>query len=126
MGYTGGKTANPTYGSVCGNDGHTEALRVWFNPAEVTYGQLLATFFAEQNPTRRSHEAQYKSAVWWHSAEQEKAVKAAVAAIEGAHGVKVATDLAPVGPWTDAEENHQKYMEKAGWKRQQQVARGGL
>jgi peptide-methionine (S)-S-oxide reductase len=119
VGYTGGQSAKPTYGSVCGNDGHTEALRLWFDPSLVSFDQLLATFFAEHNPTRRSHKAQYKSAVWWHSPEQERAVKAAVAALEEAHGVSVATTLAPAGPWTDAEEHHQKYMEKAGWKRQQ-------
>ncbi len=47
VGYTGGTTESPTYGSVCGNDGHTEALRLWYNPDVITYDQLLEHFFAE-------------------------------------------------------------------------------
>lgn len=126
VGYTGGKTVNPTYGSVCSNDGHTEALRVWYDPAQVSFEQLLTVFFEEHNPTRKSHKAQYKSALWWHDAAQEAAIKTAVAELEAKHGLKVATDLAPAGPWYDAEEHHQKYMEKAGWKRRALVERGGL
>ncbi len=59
---------------------------------------------------------QYKSAVWWHSAEQEAAAKAAVAALEAKFG-RVHTDLAPAAPWTDAEEYHQKFYEKQRGKR---------
>jgi peptide-methionine (S)-S-oxide reductase len=116
VGYTGGSTERPTYGSVCGNDGHTEALRVSFDPSIISYAALLRHFFEEHNPQRKSHKAQYKSAVWWHSDAQEETLRAAVAELEALHG-SVATTLAPAQAWWDAEEHHQKYMEKQGWKR---------
>lgn len=54
VGYTGGSTPSPTYESVCRGDGHTEAMRVWFDPQQITYEQLLEEFFREHDPTRRA------------------------------------------------------------------------
>ncbi len=78
VGYTGGTAPSPTYKSVCGGDGHTEGIRVTFDPAVVSYEQLLNVFFEEHNPTGRRGKVQYKSAIWYHSPEQEAAARAAV------------------------------------------------
>ncbi|PNH10035.1 Peptide methionine sulfoxide reductase [Tetrabaena socialis] len=69
-------------------------------------------FFHEHDPTRRS-KCQYKSAVWYHGEAQLAAVRAVVAGMEAKFGVKVATTVDPVGVWYDAEEYHQKYIEKS-------------
>ena len=117
VGYCGGPTPSPTYGSVCANDGHTEALRVWFDPATVTYEQLLLIFFEEHDPTQRRGKAQYASMLFFHSPEQEATARRMVAALEAKHGVKVQTLLRPEMPWTDAEEHHQNFYGKSRSKR---------
>ena len=115
MGYTGGETLSPTYGSVCANDGHTEALQLRFDPAVVSFEKLLDLFFASHNPARRA-KSQYKSALWWHTPEQEAAVRSALDKL-AARGISVATTVGPAQAWWPAEERHQKYLEKQGWKK---------
>lgn len=112
MGYTGGRSSNPTYESVCGGDGHTEAMRVWFDPSVTSYEALLERFFRDHDPTRRS-KPQYKSALWYHSPEQQQAAQALMASMEAKFGVKLATSLGPEQPWYDAEEYHQLYIQKS-------------
>ena len=124
VGYTGGTSESPTYGSVCGNDGHTEALRIVFDPSVVSYRRLLEVWASLHSPFHSSSKVQYRSAVWWHSAAQEKEVRAAVADWEAAvetddmnclvQRAKVVSLLAPAGAWWDAEERHQKWMAKRG------------
>ena len=143
VGYLGGSTPAPTYASVCGNDGHTEAIQVTFDRTVIRYEQILDVFFSEHNPTVRAvrggfgagapwreascgvgitrpfapqRKAQYKSAIWFHSPEQEQSARAAIAALEARFG-KVHTDLAPAAPWTDAEEYHQQFYFKQKAKR---------
>lgn len=113
MGYTGGSAPDPTYRSVCGGDGHTEAIKIDFDPSRITYEELLDVFFKEHMPTRRA-KAQYKSAVWTHSDAQAEAFKSKLAEAEGELGVKLVTDVAEAGEWYDAEEYHQKYLDKMG------------
>ncbi|KAK9813627.1 hypothetical protein WJX73_000743 [Symbiochloris irregularis] len=108
VGYTGGNRPDPTYGSVCSGDGHTEAIKVTYDPKLVSYDELLKVFLAEHNPLHKG-KTQYKSAIWTHSPEQEAAVKQALQSFEQTRGKKVATDVAPAAPWTDAESYHQKY-----------------
>jgi len=112
VGYTGGSAPNPTYGSVCGGDGHTEALQIKFNPAEISYAKLLDVFFSSHTPTGRN-KPQYKSAIWFHSPEQKVTAQQKIDLKQAKlGGTPVVTDLLPAKQWFDAEEYHQKYIEK--------------
>mmetsp|Transcript_25428 Transcript_25428/g.64567 ORF Transcript_25428/g.64567 Transcript_25428/m.64567 type:complete len:95 (+) Transcript_25428:298-582(+) len=86
-------------------------MRIWYDPAIITYDDLLARFFEEHDPTQRS-KCQYKSAVWVHSPEQRASVERAVAALEQKFKVKVATTVDGEQPWYDAEDYHQDYLGK--------------
>jgi len=101
---------------VCGGDGHTEALQIVFNPSEIGYDTLLDVFFSEHFPTRRG-KVQYKSAVWTHNDPQAQLVKAKIKSIETERQLKIVTDVALAKEWYDAEEYHQKYIEKQGVRR---------
>jgi peptide-methionine (S)-S-oxide reductase len=120
VGYTGGTTEHPTYKQVCGNaTGHAEAVRVEFEPKRISYEELLAAFFGMHDPTQWNRQgpdfgSQYRSAVFFHDEEQEKAARAAIAQLTGS-GVfkrKIVTQVVPAGAWWRAEEYHQKYFEK--------------
>lgn len=111
VGYTGGDAQKPTYGSVCGGDGHTEALRVQFDPNVVTYSQLLDTFWSLHNPSQRAPE-QYKSAIWPQSDAQAEVARAAIAAKEATSALPIMTELQPPREWYAAEWYHQNYQIK--------------
>lgn len=116
VGYTGGSAPSPTYGTVCSGDGHTEAMRVWFDTRQISYTQLLEVFFREHSPTGRS-KAQYKSAIWYHGEGQRQAAEAMVAGLKAKYKVSVSTTLDPVQRWYDAEDYHQQYIAKQGLRR---------
>ncbi|WP_101256390.1 peptide-methionine (S)-S-oxide reductase MsrA [Streptomyces barkulensis] len=121
-GYQGGHTENPTYEEVCsGLTGHTEAVRVVFDPSKVTYEELLRVFWESHDPTQGFRQGndvgtQYRSAVYTHSAEQDAAAKAsrdsyqAVLASSG-YG-EITTEILPAGPFYPAEGYHQQYLDK--------------
>ena len=118
VGYTGGSKENPTYGSVCGGDGHTEAGKIEFDPSKITYQQLLDTFWAEHNPSGYKPKPQYKSAIWPQDAEQELVARASKKSIEDKYGKTLHTDIESPTEWWDAEEYHQDYIAKQmgrGW-----------
>lgn len=108
VGYTGGWTQDPTYSSVCAGDGHSEALRIEFDASQVSYGDLLQTFFANHKPSKDQMIAQYQSIIFTSNAEQETQAKKALQT----RGQKVATTVRPQRRWWDAEENHQKFVAK--------------
>lgn len=122
VGYTGGTKANPTYREVCtGTTGHAEAVEVEFNPAEISYPELLALFFKSHDPTTPNRQGpdigtQYRSAIFYHDASQEAAAREAKAALEssGAFRRPVVTQVVPASAFYRAEEYHQKYFEKQG------------
>lgn len=119
-GYIGGQTVNPTYKQVCGGDtGHAEAIRVTFDPAIVTYGDLLDIFFATHDPTQLNRQGndigtQYRSAIFPLSEEQEQEARAKIGALNEEQGGKIVTTVEPASTWYPAEDYHQNYWETEG------------
>mgnify|MGYP000002785461 CR=1 FL=1 len=122
VGYIGGNTQNPTYQDVCtGLTGHAEAVEVSFEPSEVSYEELLNTFWQEHNPTTLNRQGpdvgtQYRSAIFFHNPEQERTAQASKAALEKSNRFahKVVTEIVPAGVFYEAEDYHQQYLEKRG------------
>ncbi len=122
VGYTGGTLDSPTYEQVCsGTTGHAEAVRVEFDPAKVSYEQLLEVFWGCHDPTTRNRQgpdvgSQYRSAIFFHDAEQERAARASVEALgnEGRFSSPIVTEIAPASTFFRAEEYHQQYLAKRG------------
>ena len=121
-GYTGGKTANPSYEDVCsGRTGHAEAVEIEYEPARVRYEDLLEVFWASHDPTTPNRQGpdvgtQYRSAIFFHDAEQEAAARASKERQEKSGRFKrpIVTEIVAAGPFYKAEEYHQKYFEKHG------------
>ena len=119
-GYTGGTVANPTYRQVCGGDtGHAEAIRVGFDPAQVSYGDLLDIFFATHDPTTLNRQGndvgtQYRSAIFPHDAAQEAEARAAIIRNAANWPDPIVTTIEPLGDWYPAEDYHQQYWEGEG------------
>ncbi|CAN5600813.1 peptide-methionine (S)-S-oxide reductase MsrA [soil metagenome] len=122
VGYSGGQTENPTYEQVCGKQtGHAEVVEVVFDPAVISYEELLKKFFEMHDPTTLNrqgpdHGSQYRSAIYFHSAEQEQQAKETIAALNkaGAFRDPIVTEVTEAKPFYDAEEYHQKYLAKRG------------
>ncbi|MDX6665574.1 MAG: peptide-methionine (S)-S-oxide reductase [Solirubrobacteraceae bacterium] len=122
VGYAGGVTPNPTYEEVCsGSTGHTEAVLVVFDPAKITYEQVLKAFWEGHDPTQGMRQGndvgtQYRSAILTTTPEQAAAAQASKEAYErelkaAGHG-EITTDIEPAGPFYYAEAYHQQYLEK--------------
>lgn len=117
-GYTGGKKPNPTYKEVCtGQTGHAEALEVKYNPAVVTYSQLLDRFWHMHDPTTLNQQGgdvgtQYRSAIFYHSPDQKKEAEAARDALTKAGTFKqpIVTEIVPATTFYPAEAYHQNYF----------------
>ena len=120
VGYTGGKTANPTYKEVCTDQtGHAEAIEIAFDPAKVSYQTLVEFFFKMHDPTQVNRQGpdfgtQYRSVIFYHSPEQRAVAEEVRAALEksGKHKKPIATQIVPAEPFYRAEEYHQRYFEK--------------
>ena len=119
-GYIGGDVVNPTYKQVCGGDtGHAEAIRVTFDPDEISYADLLDIFFATHDPTQLNRQGndigtQYRSAIFPQNEEQEREARAGVERANADQGGRVVTTIEPNGPWYPAEDYHQQYWENEG------------
>jgi peptide-methionine (S)-S-oxide reductase len=122
VGYSGGHTADPTYQDVCTDEtGHAEVVQVTFDPAKLSYEQLLDAFWQMHDPTQKNRQgpdfgSQYRTAIFFHSPEQEAAAKKSKAALDSSGKLKrpVATEISPASTFYRAEEYHQKYLEKRG------------
>jgi len=122
VGYEGGSLASPTYQQVCTDrTGHAEAVDIDFDPSKITYQQLLDEFFALHDPTQLNRQgpdwgSQYRSAVFYHSPEQEKTAKETIARLtaEKKFSKPIVTQVVPAETFWRAEEYHQKYLEKRG------------
>lgn len=120
VGYTGGHTSDPTYREVCsGRTGHAEAVRVTYDPAVIGYLHLLDAFFGMHDPTTRNRQVpdvgpQYRSAIYFHDAEQETLARSRTHALDtyGRFERPIVTEIAPAGPFWPAEEYHQRYLQK--------------
>ena len=122
VGYTGGATDNPTYKEVCTDrTGHAEAVEVEFDPAKVPYTDLLKVFWENHDPTQLNRQGpdwgtQYRSAIFYHTPEQQAAAQASKEALENAHRYSkpIVTQIVPAVTFYPAEDYHQQYLEKRG------------
>ena len=122
VGYTGGSTDNPTYRQVCSDGtGHAEAVEVTFDPERVSYEELLEVFWQAHDPTQVNRQgpdfgSQYRSAIFFHSPEQEAAARASKQALDASGKLSrpVATEITPASTFWRGEEYHQRYLEKRG------------
>ncbi|MFB5663318.1 peptide-methionine (S)-S-oxide reductase MsrA [Alteribacillus sp. HJP-4] len=119
-GYTGGHSDNPTYEEVCSNTtGHVEAVQIEYNPAEVTFNELLKIFWRQIDPTDPGGQfndrgESYTTAVFYYDKEQEEAARASKKELEqqGKFTKPIVTDIRPATPFYPAEEYHQNYHKK--------------
>jgi peptide-methionine (S)-S-oxide reductase len=120
VGYTGGTTENPTYKQVCTDKtGHAEAVEIIYDPNKVSYEKLLDVFFENHNPTTKNRQGpdfgtQYRSAIFYHNPEQQKAALAKIDELSksGKFSSPIVTEVRPARPFYKAEDYHQKYLEK--------------
>ncbi|HTZ89750.1 MAG TPA: peptide-methionine (S)-S-oxide reductase MsrA [Alloacidobacterium sp.] len=122
VGYEGGKLDNPSYRDVCTDaTGHAEVVEIDYDPAKVSYQQLLDLFFELHDPTQMNRQGpdwgtQYRSVIFFHTPEQEKEAKETIARLtaEKRFSKPIATQVVPAQTFWRAEDYHQKYLEKRG------------
>ncbi|MBI2353917.1 MAG: peptide-methionine (S)-S-oxide reductase MsrA [Deltaproteobacteria bacterium] len=122
VGYTGGRTDNPTYQEVCGHTtGHAEAVEVTFDPELISYGRLLDIFWECHDPTQLDRQGpdvgdQYRSAVFFHSEEQRRLAEESRDRLENSGRLRrrIVTRIVAAATFWEAEEYHQKYHQKHG------------
>jgi peptide-methionine (S)-S-oxide reductase len=122
VGYTGGTMRNPTYADVCTDrTGHAEVVQVEYDPAQVSYDDLLTVFWSTHNPTTPNRQGpdvgtQYRSAIFYHTPDQQAAAAASKEALQksGRYPRPVVTEITPAAEFYRAEEYHQRYLEKQG------------
>ena len=122
VGYSGGSFPDPTYEDVCtGRTGHAESVEVEFDPARVSYDQLLDVFWENHDPTTLNRQGpdvgtQYRSAIFFHNPEQEKAATESKARLDASGRFRrpIVTEIAPASQFWRAEDYHQRYLEKRG------------
>jgi peptide-methionine (S)-S-oxide reductase len=120
VGYSGGKTENPTYEDVCSHTtGHAEVVEVTYDPDRISYDDLLATFWAKHDPTQLNRQGwdigdQYRSAIFFDDEEQQEAALRSKAAEQAHHAQPVVTQVEPAQTFYEAEDYHQQYLEKRG------------
>lgn len=120
VGYAGGAVGNPTYEQVCtGRTGHAEAVEVVYDPARVSYKELLTTFWEWHDPTSGNRQGpdvgtQYRSVIFTHDADQAAAAARSKRLLEQAKVFPrpITTEIVPAGPFYQAEDYHQQYLAK--------------
>ncbi len=122
VGYLGGSYENPTYKDVCaGRTGHAEVVEVTYDPSQTSYEELLKIFWENHNPTQLNRQGpdvgeQYRSAIFFHTPEQEQAARASKEQLEASNRFKqpIVTEVTPASQFYRAEDYHQQYLEKRG------------
>ena len=115
-GYMGGGSPNPTYKEVCsGDSGHVEVVQVTFDPAEITFRQILEIFFVIHDPTTLNRQGndigtQYRSVIYCHSPEQLAAARATITELAGAFDDPIVTTVEEAATFWPAEDYHQDYL----------------
>lgn len=118
VGYTGGKTRNPTYREVCTDKtGHAEAVEVSFEPTKVSYEKLLDVFWNCHDPTQMNGQGpdegtQYRSAIFYHSKKQQQEAEKSKQAWQKKMSRTIVTEITKATPFYRAEEYHQQYFKK--------------
>jgi peptide-methionine (S)-S-oxide reductase len=119
-GYTGGSVPNPTYKQVCGGDtGHAEAIRITFDPDQISYADLLDIYFATHDPTQLNRQGndigtQYRSAIFPENEAQEAEAKTAITRNQDGLDQPIVTTIEPKAEWYPAEDYHQDYWAGEG------------
>jgi peptide-methionine (S)-S-oxide reductase len=121
-GYSGGAVRNPTYRQVCdGNTGHAEVVQVTFNPAEISFHDVLEVFFTFHDPTTLNRQGndigtQYRSAIFYHTPEQQATARQVIDELNAAHVWEkpIVTEVTPFDRFYPAEDYHQEYFERNG------------
>jgi len=120
VGYEGGRMKDPTYEDVCTDrTGHAEVVEVDYDPEKVSYEQLLDAFWENHDPTTKNRQGpdigtQYRSAIFYHSPEQEAAARASVQRAQSRFRKPIVTEIVPAAEFYRAEEYHQQYLAKRG------------
>ncbi len=122
VGYTGGNLQSPSYQDVCTDTtGHAEAVEVEYDPAAISYEKLLEVFWSSHDPTTPNRQGpdvgtQYRSAIFFHGPEQERAARASKEKLEEERRFRapIVTQITPASTFWEAEEYHQQYLEKRG------------
>ena len=120
VGYSGGATEEPTYKDVCsGKTGHAEVVEVEYDPSRVTYEELLDVFWENHDPTTRNRQGwdigtQYRSAIFFHTPEQEAEAIASKERRQARYRKPIVTEITSASEFYRAEEYHQRYLEKRG------------
>ncbi|MGH2956444.1 MAG: peptide-methionine (S)-S-oxide reductase MsrA [Solirubrobacterales bacterium] len=120
VGYMGGELENPSYEQVCTDaTGHAEVCQVSFDPDEVSYEDLLDVFWGLHDPTQMNRQgpdvgSQYRSAIFFHTPEQEREASASRDREQANHRKPIATEIVPARQFWPAEDYHQRYLEKRG------------
>lgn len=122
VGYSGGRSKNPTYQDVCTDKtGHAEVVQVEYDPTKVSYQDFLKVFWDSHDPTTLNRQGpdvgtQYRSAIFFHTPEQEAAARESKAKLERSGRFKnpIVTEITPAPEFYPAEEYHQRYLEKRG------------
>jgi peptide-methionine (S)-S-oxide reductase len=119
-GYIGGHVANPTYKQVCtGDTGHAEAIRIGFDPAVISYADLLDVHFATHDPTQLNRQGndigtQYRSALFPLNPDQQTEAEAAIARAQAERSAPIVTTIEGPAQWYPAEDYHQEYWQGEG------------
>ena len=120
VGFMGGHVEQPRYEDVCrGDTGHAEVTQVVFDPEQISYERLLEKFFEIHDPTQYYRQgpdvgAQYRSAIFYHTPEQEQAARASMQKAQERFSSPIVTEIEPAGTFWRAEEYHQNYFKKHG------------
>ena len=122
VGYLGGSLKNPTYKDVCtGSTGHAEVVQVEYDPAKASFDDLLNVFWTNHDPTTMNRQgpdvgAQYRSAIFFHTPEQDAAARASKDSLQASGKFRrpIVTEITPASEFYRAEEYHQQYLEKRG------------
>jgi len=123
VGYLGGSLKDPTYEDVCsGQTGHAEVVQIEYDPIVVSYDDLLTVFWNNHDATTLNRQgpdvgAQYRSAIFFHDAEQEATAKISKEKLQSSDkfkGKKIVTEIVPASQFYKAEDYHQQYFEKCG------------